>query len=300
MEGLIYVMLLMFVGFFLLMLIVVFISNPKGILELLFDYLKRILLKLGWKPKKDGPLDGPYKYYYKNGQLEFEINYKNGKRDGPYKMYYENGQLKEEGNFKDNKEEGLWKNYNKKGQLKKEIVYEDGKFKDEVKKKTTYHSKKSIENDNGFNRKHLEDGGYQECYKENGVMTKDLKIYNKKGVLTLHIDKLIEKGDNIIVNGKELSYYDDGSLKSDTYFIKGKREGFGIEYDEEEKIIQIDYYKDDEDISWDSDKNKKIVLRKIKDYLNNGVEVYPVQYYGKCKSLGIDVNKFLNEPNFKI
>ena len=50
---------------------------------------------------KDDKEDGPWKFYYDNGQLRYEGTYKNGKRDGPYKYYNENGQLQEEGNYKD-------------------------------------------------------------------------------------------------------------------------------------------------------------------------------------------------------
>ena len=38
-------------------------------------------------------------------------------------------------------------------------------------------------------------------------------------------------------------------------------------------------------------KNRKLDYLTIKKYINNGVNVYPVQYLGLCKSLDIDINK---------
>ncbi len=75
---------------------------------------------------KDGKREGLWKYYYSTGQLEWEGNFKDGKEEGLFKIYYENGQLMMEGNYKDGKREGLSKEYYKNGQLKWE-----GNFKDE-------------------------------------------------------------------------------------------------------------------------------------------------------------------------
>ena len=47
----------------------------------------------------NGKKEGPYKSYYKNGQLWSEVNYIVGKRNGIYKSYHDNGQLKEEVNY---------------------------------------------------------------------------------------------------------------------------------------------------------------------------------------------------------
>ena len=66
-------------------------------------------------------------FYYCNGQLESEGNWKNGKKDGLWKYYNKKGILKLESNWKNGKKDGLWKNYNKKGVLKSERNYKDGK-----------------------------------------------------------------------------------------------------------------------------------------------------------------------------
>ena len=53
---------------------------------------------------KDGKLDGEYKEYYKNGNLEYHKFYKDGELDGEYKRYYENENLKYHKFYKDGKE----------------------------------------------------------------------------------------------------------------------------------------------------------------------------------------------------
>ena len=50
-----------------------------------------------------GERDGKSTWYYENGQLEREENYKDGIRDGKWTYYYENGQIEWERNYKDGK-----------------------------------------------------------------------------------------------------------------------------------------------------------------------------------------------------
>ena len=45
-------------------------------------------------------------YYYSNGQIESEINYKDGKEDGKTTYWDENGRKWKEGNYKDGKLDG--------------------------------------------------------------------------------------------------------------------------------------------------------------------------------------------------
>lgn len=159
---------------------------------------------------------------------------------------------------------------------------------------------KEIKNKNGFNRIYNE-SGHQEFYQKNGKINGDFKQYNIRGTLVVHIENWIEDSDGrMIQSGKEKKWWDDGKIKSEISFINGNRNGFGISYTDDGWIDQIDYYKDDEDITWDNDENKKMMLKEIKKYMNNGVNVYPVQYLGLCKSLDIDTSKFKDDPNFKI
>ena len=156
------------------------------------------------------------------------------------------------------------------------------------------------EHDNGFNRKYNEDGGYIEFYKKNGFQQGELKAYNKAGILVAHLENAFEDkdGDGVITDGKEI-IYDDGLLQSEVYFEKGVRQGFGIEYSHDGWIEVIIYYQDDEDVGWDNEENKRLVLREIKKYMNKGVNVMPINYIGLCESFGFDTTKFCEDPDFK-
>ena len=43
----------------------------------------------------------------------------------------------------------------------------------------------------------------------------------------------------------------------------------------------------------------KFILKEIKKHMNNGLNILPVVYVGKCDSLGYDSIKFKEDPNFK-
>ena len=71
---------------------------------------------------------GIIKSYYDNGNLKFEVNYKDGKGNGIVKIYYPNGNLESEANFKDGKKEGLFKGYYENGNIRIEGNYKDDKL----------------------------------------------------------------------------------------------------------------------------------------------------------------------------
>ena len=72
---------------------------------------------------KNGVLFGDRKVYFENGKLKNETTYKNGEIDGEWKEYYENGNTRETGTYEKGEKEGLWKYFYKNGKLK-----EEGKF----------------------------------------------------------------------------------------------------------------------------------------------------------------------------
>ncbi|MDG1101073.1 MAG: hypothetical protein P8N29_07705 [Saprospiraceae bacterium] len=55
---------------------------------------------------KNGEMDGMYKEFYNNGELQRSINYKNGVMDGPMKYYNEEGGVTLEYSFKNGEKVG--------------------------------------------------------------------------------------------------------------------------------------------------------------------------------------------------
>src|SRR5690606_36168466 len=76
---------------------------------------------------KDDKKEGPWTYWHVNGQKESEGAYKNGKREGPWTAWYENGQKMAEGAYKDGKREGRWTYWYANGQKGAEGAYKDGR-----------------------------------------------------------------------------------------------------------------------------------------------------------------------------
>ena len=58
--------------------------------------------------RKDGELDGPYEWYYEDGQLRSRGTYKDGVEEGPFESYHKDGQLRSRGTYKDNEKCGEW------------------------------------------------------------------------------------------------------------------------------------------------------------------------------------------------
>ena len=79
---------------------------------------------------------GPYKYYFENGVLNFDQNYKNDKLDGVRKIYWENGQIRHVGNYKNGIEIGKHDTYNKNGIIIIEKKFDtDGELIETIKNK---------------------------------------------------------------------------------------------------------------------------------------------------------------------
>ncbi|MCX7954451.1 MAG: toxin-antitoxin system YwqK family antitoxin [Bacteroidales bacterium] len=75
-----------------------------------------------------GNKEGVWKGYYPNGNIKYEITYKNGKAKGYAKFYFENGNISEEGYWDENKWVGEYKLYHSNGNIAYEWNYnQEGK-----------------------------------------------------------------------------------------------------------------------------------------------------------------------------
>lgn len=77
---------------------------------------------------KDFKRDGNWKTYYKNGNLQSLIAYREGKMDGVMKFYYNDGQIKFEGLNKENEPVGTRNSYYQSGEIYEKDYYENGVF----------------------------------------------------------------------------------------------------------------------------------------------------------------------------
>lgn len=70
--------------------------------------------------------DGKVVYYYENGKIKAECNYKNYKLDGISNYFFENGKIKAKEFYRDGYLEGLSKRYYGNGVVSSEEYYKKG------------------------------------------------------------------------------------------------------------------------------------------------------------------------------
>ncbi|WP_341221242.1 toxin-antitoxin system YwqK family antitoxin [Polaribacter atrinae] len=71
---------------------------------------------------------GNWKYFYPDGIIMSEENYKNGKLHGPQIIYYQDGQVTEFSNYKNGLLDGTSSKYASNGVLIQELTYENGEL----------------------------------------------------------------------------------------------------------------------------------------------------------------------------
>ena len=81
---------------------------------------------LTYEVNSQTPFTGYTVTKFRNGQMNFKIQYKNGKENGSWVWYHSNGQVNRKGIKKDGKPEGLWLYYHKNGQLSGKGNWQNG------------------------------------------------------------------------------------------------------------------------------------------------------------------------------
>lgn len=148
------------------------------------------------------------------------------KKHGPFKDYYKNGQLKKEGFYKKNKKSGIWKDYYNTGELSGTYTYNS-------KGKRTGLEEKYFKNGNTKSKttKFKEDSLItQAYYKETGNLFYEM------------IETILPKSDNKIKNGYYKEYYKNKVLKIESNYIDNELSGTWKQfYKSGEKEWEVDY-----------------------------------------------------------
>jgi len=99
------------------------------------------------------------------------------------------------------------------------------------------------------------------------------------------------------ITGPFKTYYDSGSFYRVGTYINFKYDGIVIQYFEDGVISDIEYQKENINITRESEENMKKVLKEVENQRKNGVDVSPLVYMNLCKELGIDATEF--EKSFR-
>jgi len=77
-------------------------------------------------------LNGPFKWYYQNGNVQYSTNFKNGKEENKYVAYYEDGRINITGLMKAGKRIGVWNEYDRQGKMTTKEYNKDGELVSKV------------------------------------------------------------------------------------------------------------------------------------------------------------------------
>jgi len=267
-------------------------------------------------PFVNGSANGAAKYYYQSGQLKTILPFKNDKWYGERIDYYENGQIERIANYIDSQQNGISKEYSESGKIKVEENYIGGKkngisktyyssgelmleteYKEDVSNgKENYYSEGGKIKSTSFNLNGKSHGKYtyysektgkitEETTHNQGVLDGPHKQYYENGQLKLSREF---KNDKILVDesdlGKYITYYSNGKIESEIYFLKGYDADSGYnnrflkssEYDEDGEVTRIwdirNFHKCFSDIDldeFDFDKNFSIAINFKLNYNNS-------------------------------
>jgi antitoxin component YwqK of YwqJK toxin-antitoxin module len=210
--------------------------------------------------------DGPYKEYYKSGELRTEGQYLNEKRDGAWKGYHKNGQVA-----------ALFSYTKGKRDLEQTAYYDDGTLKYKTEKEGEIYVLRSYYKSgklyyeraltNGYYKEFREDESLkvEANYRDNALYGK-WKEYSTNGNLKWSVSY-----ENGYRNGTYEQYHDNGQLKLKGIILKGKKKGEEKRYDANGNLTWKGDYENDKFaktwIKYDENGNKveKIKIKKDKD-----------------------------------
>ena len=202
--------------------------------------------------------DGPYKEYYKDGQLKKKGFYKNDNKISIWKDYYENGQVKKVYTYNSNGQlSGIEETYSDDGNLVSETKYsQNGGL---ISKHYFKNGKLSIiyalipsENNKYF----IKAGGYKEFYENGTLKIESLYANNelsgiwKRYYETGEIEWEVEYNDGYR-QGLYKQFYKSGILKLEGRHVADLKNGEEKRYDEKGSLLwKGAYFKGDFDDAW--------------------------------------------------
>jgi len=179
--------------------------------ETRYDSQKNIDTKINYSTTLDtttgnlkSVLHGPSLQYYANGTIKESKNYVFGKLNGEFKVFYDNGQLHYYSDYKLGRQVGLYRIYGKDGDVQYEVSY------------------KSVPGERPNTWKALKHG-VEKRYKNGELVS-----------LTNFI--------NDTTNGKQLSYFEDGTLASEMNLTMGVLDGNYFKYHPNGQVKEKYFY----------------------------------------------------------
>lgn len=175
------------------------------------------------------------RFYYPNGEINFEVNLLDGVYHGKFISYHPNGVIRSKVNYKNGKQHGDWSTFYESGNLKSLMTYNDGKVVDKslVNYYESGYPSRTNECDDYYNQTEYHHNGktYYDCqtglyYTENGELTGNIEKFDTNKVIN-------ESGS--IINGLKIglwkSFDSFGNVIEESNYSNGKLEGKTVGYD---------------------------------------------------------------------
>lgn len=195
-------------------------------------------------PYEKGVINGVRKNYFKNGEIKYELNFVNGNRDGYYKGYHINRNVQVEGYYENDEQHGAWKFYYANGNLSGQEFFQVGTLvgiSEDYDKHGRYVANFDYTLGTFNNVYQLDSNGkiYHASKLRNGNGYYELKTDNGK---TYYKAKYIGGEKDSLVT----TYFGNGKMRVLESFKMGKRDGFYKSFNEKGILTSMGLYKNDE------------------------------------------------------
>lgn len=191
---------------------------------------------------------------YYNGTTKAEYTLVNGRLNGLFKKYYENSNLQKTGSFVNGIENGLFKEYDEDGNIEAEYSMSNGELNGSLK---TFYSNGKLKK-SGFYIKANEHGNFIE-YDENGNKEAEYVMANgmKNGILKIYKEGRIHVSTTFkddVRNGQHIEYYYNDEIgklqfKQIGDYLNDEKNGTWklclVEQDNSERVLTFKNYSSD-------------------------------------------------------
>ena len=232
---------------------------------------------------KNGVLDGEFKAYYPNGNLQGEVTYKNGEMNGEFKEYHENKNIRLSGSYKNSLQEGEWKSYLEDGTLETIVNYKDGELNG---LKEDYYKNGNVWTRQEFKNNDLD--GVYEVYYENGNPQLKAKIKNGQTVEEQrfnHDGTPYNEKEKIIINDTVSDNSDKNTISEDDDEITIR------EVSEDEIVIS----ENSEDFSKELEKGMETLGKEIVNPLSSMLDAVVITELAYIDLMSFENIEFLEE-----
>ncbi len=190
----------------------------------------------------DDEQDGKQQYYFDDGTLKSEINYKAGVLEGLAVYYYKNGVISSQGWYKDDNKRGEWREYNPDGVISSTDYYQNGELQGAS---VNYDVSGKMETVFTYNNGDLV---MYTDYDTLGNILIAEKIKNGSGSFnSLHLNKKAKSNLNYKngrLEGEIKRYYSNGKVRNVILYTNGSANGPYKRYEWDGSIDEEGFYED--------------------------------------------------------